>query len=109
MQNPTGDGYTIATTDGRGHVSVIAQVERHDIAGPSPDMVRTGNRMLLLAAVARQIVCPFTDTVLDISDAVLITVPGGRSFVMNADHWDEYGPAFLTARPGTEVIDGRAL
>lgn len=109
MQNPTGDGYTIATVDGRGDVSVIAQVERHDLTGPSANMVSTGNRMLLLAAVARQIVCPFTDTVLDVSDAVLITVPGGRSFVMNADHWDKYGPDFLAARPGTEVIDGRAL
>ncbi|MCG7286909.1 hypothetical protein MHY85_13100 [Cellulomonas sp. ACRRI] len=109
MQNPTGDGYTIATVDGRGDVSVIAQVEHRDLTGPSPEIVRTGNRMLLLAAVARQIVCPFTDTVLDVSDAVLITVPGGRSFVMNADHWDTYGPAFLTARPGTEDIDGRAL
>jgi hypothetical protein len=109
MQNPTSHGYTIATVDGRGDVSVIAEVEHHDLTGPSADIVRAGNRMLLLAAVARQIICPFTDTVLDVSEAVLITIPGGATLVMNAAHWDEYGPAFLDARPGTEVIDGRAL
>ncbi|GIG26496.1 hypothetical protein [Cellulomonas denverensis] len=109
MQNTTSDGYTIATVDGRGDVSVIAQVDDHDLTGPSPEIVRAGNRMLLQAAVARQIICPFTDTVLDVSSAVLITVPAGRSFVMNADHWDQRGPAFLAAHPGTEVIDGRAL
>jgi hypothetical protein len=109
MQNPTGDGYTIATVDGRGAVTVIAQVEHHDLTAPSADLVREGNRMLLLAAVARQIVCPFTDVVLDVSDAVLIEIPGGATVVMNAAHWDEHGPGFLAAYPGTEVIDGRTL
>lgn len=109
MQNPTGDGYTIATVDGRGDVSVVAEVEHHDLTAPSADIARMGDRMLLLAAVARQIICPFTDTVLDVSGAVLITIPNGGTLVMNAAHWDERGPAFLSARPGTEVIDGRTL
>ena len=104
-QHPTRDGHTIAAAQDSGDVVVLAQIEHHDLTSPSPDMVRAGNRALLRAAVARQIICPFTDTVLDIATAVHITIPERGTLVMTAAHWDERGPGFLAARPGTEVIE----
>lgn len=53
----------------------------------SPEDKRVG-RMIVKAAVMREIFCPFTGVVLDMRRAVVIVTPT-RSFVCTGAHWDE--------------------
>ncbi len=78
-------------------------------AGPSPDLVRTGQRIVLLAAVQRTILCPYTALVLDVRTAVYVDLPSGGYAVMTGQAWDQVAAAFLTNHPDADVIDGRTL
>ena len=76
---------------------------------------RRVNRESLKFSVQRQIFCPYTDRILDVRQAVLLTVKGQVScveFVMHANHWDGVKDSVLAAygsKPGyvVDVIDGR--
>jgi hypothetical protein len=76
---------------------------------PTPDIERTGKRMLLLAAVQHAILCPFTNLVLDVRDAVYVEIPGRGTAVMHSTVWDLRAEQTLAKFPDAEVIDGRTL
>jgi hypothetical protein len=76
---------------------------------------RRVNRESLKFSVQRQIFCPYTDRILDVRRAVLLTVKGTATcveYIMHADHWDDVKLSILAAygdKPGytIDVIDGR--
>ena len=76
----------------------------------SPANKRAG-RQLVKAAVMRTILCPFTGQVLDMRRTLVFST-ATSTFLCSADHWmslPEESRAFLLARPGVTVYDGREL
>lgn len=76
---------------------------------PSPEIVAHVNREMLRLAISHQITCLTSGKVLDLCDAVMVSVPGGTDFVVTGHVWDERREAFTEQFPHVEVIDGRDL
>jgi len=79
----------------------------------SDTMQEIADREILRYAVQREIFCPATGKVLDITDSVLLMGDGIRPRVISAEIWDDIGSVALEgcadAGLTPEVYDGRVL
>lgn len=72
---------------------------------------RRAGRAIVKAAVMRTIFCPFTGKVLDMRRALVFSTTTS-TFICSAEHWDslaEESRAYMAARPGITIYDGREL
>jgi hypothetical protein len=61
---------------------------------------------VLLSAIQRRIFCPYTDAILDVRSAVLVTLPDSAPTVMAGKAWSAIKGEIMARYPLAIVVDG---
>ncbi len=87
-------------------VTTTGLIGRAILSADPIDRAAAEDLAVLLAAVQRQIFCPYTGNVLDIRTAVLVTVPGSNPTIIAGTAWAKCAADILAKFPDTAVING---